>query len=189
MNNINDFIEKGLIKFEERYDDAEIKITELYFTAPKELLNGDYPEAEHSTIRVDIPMGLPRAMFLKSVYAEVHLSPTKYVEEDDCYRDYDWSDIEISCNDTDELIRLVPSFQKISDERKIELYDLMLSHLIECCSSEDLPDVLHGIGFTDEEIRVEGLECPLGGDTNNDCADCFYAGDYHFVDGDCVERK
>ena len=33
-----------------------------------------------------------------------------------------------------------------------------------------------------------GLECPLGGDETNDCADCPYAGDYHFVNGECVER-
>ena len=30
--------------------------------------------------------------------------------------------------------------------------------------------------------------CPLDGDTENDCADCVYAGDYHFQDGDCVQR-
>lgn len=30
--------------------------------------------------------------------------------------------------------------------------------------------------------------CPLGGDITNDCADCFYAGDYHYVNGDCVLR-
>lgn len=33
-----------------------------------------------------------------------------------------------------------------------------------------------------------GCQCPLGGDETNDCADCAYAGDYHFVDGECVER-
>lgn len=32
------------------------------------------------------------------------------------------------------------------------------------------------------------LECPLGGDETNDCADCAYAGDYHFVNGECVRR-
>lgn len=34
----------------------------------------------------------------------------------------------------------------------------------------------------------EGLLCPLGGDETNDCSDCAYAGDYHFVDGKCVRR-
>lgn len=43
-----------------------------------------------------------------------------------------------------------------------------------------------------ERVNMEqemcGLECPLGGDETNDCADCSYAGDYHFVNGECVER-
>ena len=30
--------------------------------------------------------------------------------------------------------------------------------------------------------------CPLGGDETNDCADCIYSGDYHYVDGECVAR-
>lgn len=33
------------------------------------------------------------------------------------------------------------------------------------------------------------FECPLGGDETNDCADCAYAGDYHFVNGECVARE
>ena len=47
----------------------------------------------------------------------------------------------------------------------------------------------------DEEECIEmgqemcGLECPLGGDETNDCADCVYSGDYHFVNGECVERE
>jgi hypothetical protein len=31
-------------------------------------------------------------------------------------------------------------------------------------------------------------DCPLGGDIENDCADCVYSGDYRFQDGECVER-
>ena len=34
----------------------------------------------------------------------------------------------------------------------------------------------------------EFLECPLGGDEINDCADCIYSIDYHFADGECVKR-
>lgn len=36
--------------------------------------------------------------------------------------------------------------------------------------------------------RGGDLDCPLGGDTADDCADCPYAGDYHFVNGECVAR-
>ena len=39
------------------------------------------------------------------------------------------------------------------------------------------------------KIIEEECKCPLGGDEANDCADCAYAGDYHFVDGECVERE
>lgn len=47
--------------------------------------------------------------------------------------------------------------------------------------------------LTDEAPELEGSEefdkCPLGGDTTNDCADCAYAGDYHYVNGECVLRE
>ena len=32
-------------------------------------------------------------------------------------------------------------------------------------------------------------QCPLGGDISNDCADCVYSGEFHFVDGECVRRE
>ena len=35
-------------------------------------------------------------------------------------------------------------------------------------------------------INIDG--CPIGGDISNDCADCAYACDYHFVNGECVRR-
>lgn len=33
-------------------------------------------------------------------------------------------------------------------------------------------------------------ECPHGGDIANDCAECIYAGDYHYdpESGECVSR-
>lgn len=33
------------------------------------------------------------------------------------------------------------------------------------------------------------FECPLGGDETNDCEGCFYSGDYHFVEGECIRRS
>ena len=32
-------------------------------------------------------------------------------------------------------------------------------------------------------------ECPLGGDIANNCADCAYAAEYHYIDGECVRRE
>lgn len=31
--------------------------------------------------------------------------------------------------------------------------------------------------------------CPLGGDISNDCAECIYYCDYHYVNGECVRRE
>lgn len=39
-----------------------------------------------------------------------------------------------------------------------------------------------------KETCREINECPLGGDSTNDCEGCAYSGDYHCVNGDCVER-
>lgn len=36
---------------------------------------------------------------------------------------------------------------------------------------------------------ADEFECPLGGDETDDCADCPYSGDYHFVNGECVRRE
>lgn len=40
-----------------------------------------------------------------------------------------------------------------------------------------------------DDIDCVNCECPLGGDIENDCADCIYSCDYHFVDGECTRRK
>ena len=36
---------------------------------------------------------------------------------------------------------------------------------------------------------VAECQCPNGGDETDDCADCAYAGDYHFINGECVRRE
>ena len=43
--------------------------------------------------------------------------------------------------------------------------------------------------YLDMMHEMSGLECPLGGDETNDCADCAYSCDYHFVNGECVRRE
>lgn len=39
-----------------------------------------------------------------------------------------------------------------------------------------------------ENKGVCGINCPFGGDVANDCADCVYSAEYHFVNGECVKR-
>ena len=36
---------------------------------------------------------------------------------------------------------------------------------------------------------ADDLKCPHGGDETDDCADCAYSYDYHFVNGECVRRE
>lgn len=36
--------------------------------------------------------------------------------------------------------------------------------------------------------QKQRLGCPLGGDESNDCGECAYSPDYHYVDGECVRR-
>ena len=42
---------------------------------------------------------------------------------------------------------------------------------------------------TDDLEECYDDDCPLGGDTTDDCADCVYSCDYHCVNGECVKRE
>ena len=88
------------IWFEERYDSKEYGTTTFYFVAPKEMLNGKYPEAETMEISIELPTNNMDAR-----YASVMFSPTKYYEEDG-YVDYDWFDAEMPYEDVEALIKL-----------------------------------------------------------------------------------
>ena len=91
----------------------------------------------------------------------------------------------------------------MTDERKIQLFDEAITWIWEHTEEygmKEYVNILQHIGYTPKEIAEELStccfddehtedECPLGGDISNDCADCAYACDYHFVDGECVERE
>lgn len=88
------------IEFDERWD-RDDGTTVLWFTGPKELLWGKYPEAECMEISVEFPTDRP--------YAEnaiVELSPTKYDEEEEGYIDYDWFEVELPLDEIEALIEL-----------------------------------------------------------------------------------
>lgn len=53
---------------------------------------------------------------------------------------------------------------------------------VELINSKELVQDCHYSGECE-------CRCPFGGDEHDDCADCAYAGDYHFVDGECVLRE
>ena len=88
------------IEFDEAWnqDDGD---TVLYFTAPKEMLWGDYPEAVSMEISVEFPTDHAEA-----AYANVEISPTRYVEEDDGCEDYDWRECSLPDVEINELIQL-----------------------------------------------------------------------------------
>lgn len=81
-------IDISKIKFEEDYDNELFDEHTLYFIAPKDLVKDKYPEAEHSTISLELTT------------RTTMISPTKDG------MDYDWSDIEFDNDIIDRLIEL-----------------------------------------------------------------------------------
>ena len=77
------------------------------------------------------------------------------------------------------------SFCYLEYYQKAELYDGWHVIPVDDFIMKYRPELKQKFYFEDELMN---LLCPLGGDETNDCADCAYAGDYHFVDGECVRR-
>ena len=69
----------------------------------KALLKKDYPNAVSMEISIEFP-----TEHLESNYASVCVSPTRHIVEKDVdlYEDYDWNDIDLPCDEVDELISL-----------------------------------------------------------------------------------
>lgn len=89
------------IKFEESYISEEYGTITLYFIAPKEMLNGKYPEAESMEISVEFPIGN-----IEARYGIVMFSPTKYDEEGESYTDYDWFEVPLPFEEIEKLIKI-----------------------------------------------------------------------------------
>lgn len=81
-------IDISKIKFEEAYDNAPFQEYTLYFIASKDLVKDKYPEAEHSTISLELTT------------RTTMISPTKNG------MDYDWYDVELDNDTIDKLICL-----------------------------------------------------------------------------------
>lgn len=77
------------------YVDKEEETQTFYFTAPKEMLNGKYPEADRMTISIEVPFYHPEAR-----YASVQCSPTVNGQS------YDWRDINWPYEDVEALLAL-----------------------------------------------------------------------------------
>ena len=98
--NINIDIYISQIELREWYINETYNTITLYFTAPKEMLNNKYPEAEFMTISVEFPIDHQEACC-----AGVSCSPTRYIFEEDSYVDYDWFDMDISYEDVEKLFK------------------------------------------------------------------------------------
>ena len=96
---LDDYISE--IELEEEYINEEYGTTTLYFVAPKEMLNGKYPEAVSMEISVEFPTDYPEARG-----STVMFSPTDYDEEEDAYTDYDWFDADLTYEEIEKLIDL-----------------------------------------------------------------------------------
>lgn len=89
-------IDISKIKFEEAYDNTPFEEYTLYFIAPRDLVKDKYPEAEYSTISLELTT------------RTAMISPTKNG------MDYDWSDIELDNGTIDRLIALYVLHKKES---------------------------------------------------------------------------
>lgn len=87
------------------------KVISLYFTAPREILEGEYPEAVSCEICIELPSDNPVAE-----NATVMISPTK-PEGEDVLTDYDWNHFELPAEDIKKLISL--SRQGVSDKEYV----------------------------------------------------------------------
>lgn len=79
--------------------DEELGEVSLYFIAPKSLLRGNFPDANHAEIRVDYPIAHPEA-----IYATASMSPTK--EINGVFTDYDWNYISSTASEIEKLMKL-----------------------------------------------------------------------------------
>ena len=96
---IDDYI--AHIELEDKYVSDTYGTTTLYFSAPKELLNSEYPEAVSAEISVEFPTDHPEACL-----AGVEISPTEYDEEGDAYTDYEWLSVDMAYEDIERLMNM-----------------------------------------------------------------------------------
>lgn len=108
------------IKFEERYDNYEYATITLYFTAPKEMLMGNYPEAVSATISVEFPMD-----DIKPRSASIDMSPT-----DSNGSDYDWYRTDLPYHKIEELIKLagIVRLQKFNAKENPKTYAYVMEN-------------------------------------------------------------
>lgn len=103
-----------------------------------------------------------------------------------------------ACNCCENFSSFAPTNRKAGRPYLVRVSELRYGEVTVWAASEDEAKSVARdaeINFYDSEItdmtaeKLTPQECPLGGDTANNCADCIYSGDFHFENGDCVSRK
>lgn len=103
-----------------------------------------------------------------------------------------------ACNCCENFSYFSPKNHKAGQPYLVRVSELRYGEVTVWADSEDEAKKVAsdaGINFYDSEItdmtaeRFSASECPLGGDTTEDCAGCAYSGDFHFKNGECVSRK
>lgn len=93
------------IEFEDRHPSPEYDFVTYDFVAPKELLEGKYPEA-HS-LKIRIKFEIPALAFsLSPEDASVKFSPTKYDKRENCFFNNDWFDVDMPPEKIERLLAL-----------------------------------------------------------------------------------
>lgn len=110
MKKIISVFDINKVKFDERYENDEYKTVTLYFIAPKEWLNGVFPEAIQAEISIEYPVEHPEAE-----YASAMMSPT-CKDENGNFEDYDWFDIELTPSEIEAMINLAEN--SVEKEKK-----------------------------------------------------------------------
>ena len=82
------------------FDDEEHETRTLYFTAPKELVTGRYPEADATDISVELSLNEQEASAARVMFGPVQRDAAG--NESTC----DWNDIDLSYEDIDLLMRI-----------------------------------------------------------------------------------
>lgn len=94
------------VTFDECLTSDEYETVTLYFEAPKQWLQDEYPEAVHCEISVEYPTRHPEAFF-----ASVMISPTEVDERGNAF-DNDWRDFTLTYSEIEQLLNLAKKYKK-----------------------------------------------------------------------------
>ena len=130
------------VKFEEAYDNTPFEEHTLYFIAPKDLVKDKHPEADHSTISLELRT------------RTTMISPTKNGT------DYDWYDIELDNGTIDRLIALYILYKKSKKRTKT-----MTNTFIICNSEDEIKSNMSCWGNDTFELSTEDIMALLKGKT------------------------